>query len=340
MATSENVRSIPASWYHDQGVYVREQQCIFARNWIFVGHSENLKEQGHYVTSTIAGQPIVIVCNGPENLNGFLNLCRHRASQICSDESGQIPRFTCPYHAWSYDLAGRLINAPGFSGIEHSDFSLIPIRVDSWNGLVFACLDPEVESLESWLGDINQIANGFPSVTEMSFASVRSNNCDANWKNYSDNSAEGYHLGTIHPGLNHSLVKNQTRIEAHANGKFVGFEVVYRGTHVDSPGYWIYKFPGMLMHFSMEGFNIERVIPVDATHTRLERWFWFMPGVSGKDQEETIAFSNQVMEEDLGICARVQTNLEGGVYDTGLLSAEREPGTILFQQCVREALHE
>ena len=61
MATSENVRSIPASWYHDQGVYVREQQCIFARNWIFVGRGENLKEQGHYVTSTIAGQPIVIV---------------------------------------------------------------------------------------------------------------------------------------------------------------------------------------------------------------------------------------------------------------------------------------
>ena len=74
------------------------------------------------------------------------------------------------------------------------------------------------------------------------------------------------------------------------------------------------------------------------SRTLLERWFWFMPGVSEQQQDETISFSNQVMEEDLGICARVQTNLEGGVYDTGILSPEREPGTIFFQQCVREAL--
>jgi len=345
---SSLVESIPANWYFDPEIYALEQEKIFRKNWIFVTHADALGIPGEFVTETIAGQSVVLVRAGengsgsePDNgINGFLNLCRHRASPVCAAHQGELQRFTCPYHGWSYDLDGKLLHAPGFEDeLDKQRFGLIPVRVEVWNNLVFACLDPDVVTLEQWLGDIVKIAADYPSVASMEFDSVRTSDCGANWKNYSDNSAEGYHLGSIHPGLNRSLIKSQTCIQPYENGNFIGFNVTYKSeSELGSPGFWIYKFPGLLIHFSLSGFNIERIIPVDENSARMQRWFWFKSDIDASSRNETIAFSNQVMDEDMGICRLVQKNLQGGIYDTGVLSPEREPGTIFFQQCVRNAL--
>jgi choline monooxygenase len=337
-----SVQSLPASWYYDDEIFQREQKKIFEKNWTFIAQCTDLASPGQFVTSTIANQPVVIVRTSDGILKGFLNLCRHRASTLCAESNGNINQFTCPYHAWSYDLDGVLKNAPGFeigNDVDTRNFNLIPIEVDSWNGMVFACLDKGCVPLTDWLGDILNVSKQFPGLDEMDFEAMRSNHSDINWKNYSDNSAEGYHLSTIHPALRASLVGNQTRIKPFDNGKFVGFDVTYKGSGENgSPGYWIYKYPGLLLHFSMDSFNIERVIPVSSKRTVMQRWFWFMPIISNEERQQTMDFSNQVMDEDVGICTRVQQNLEGGVYQTGLLSREREPGTIFFQQCVKESL--
>ena len=334
------VQSLPAEWYHKEEIFQLELKKIFARNWSFVGSADELRNPGDYVTCAVANQSIVVVRDLQGGLRGFLNLCRHRASPLCIDKKGWIRQFTCPYHAWSYQLNGRLKQAPGFEwpGDVAEEMNLIPVQVGVWNGLVFACLDPDAISLWDWLGDIVAIAHDFPAVPEMKFTGFRSGSCQANWKNYSDNSAEGYHLATVHRELNASLVKGATRITPHENGKFVGFEVIYQGGESDSPGYWIYKFPGLLMHFSMNGFNIEKVTPTDRNHSMIERWFWFMPSVGRRDAEQIIGFSSRVMEEDIGICGRVQKNLEGGYYHKGVLSTVREPGTVCFQQWVRMSL--
>ncbi len=349
---SSLVESIPANWYFDAEIYALEQDKIFRKNWIFITHVDALAIAGEYVTETIAGQSVVLVRSGVNacdneadfrinnGIKGFLNLCRHRASPVCVAQQGELQRFTCPYHGWTYDLQGSLIQAPGFENqLDKKNYGLMPVRVEVWNNLVFASLDPDIISLEKWLGDIVTIAADFPSVAGMDFDSVRTNKCGANWKNYSDNSAEGYHLGSVHPRLNRSLIKSHTRIQSYQNGNFIGFNVTYKDqSEQGSPGFWIYKFPGLLIHFSMNDFNIERIIPVDEKSARMQRWFWFNPEIDSASRRETIEFSNQVMEEDMGICQLVQKNLQGGVYNTGVLSSEREPGTIFFQQCVRSAL--
>ncbi len=341
------VQSLPAEWYHKEEVFQLELEKIFATNWSFAGPADELQNPGDYVTCTVANQSVVVVRDLQGGLRGFLNLCRHRASPLCVDKKGRLRQFTCPYHAWSYHLDGRLKRAPGFewSGDGAGEMNLVPVQVGVWNGLAFACLDPDAIPLQEWLGDIAAIARDFPAVSEMKFTASRSRGCQANWKNYSDNSVEGYHLATVHRELNASLVNGATRVTPHENGKFVGFEVVYQGNQQgnpgerpDSPGYWIYKFPGLLMHFSLNGFNIEKVTPTDRNHTLIERWFWFMPSVDRRDAEQIARFSGRVMEEDIGICARVQKNLEGGYFRQGVLSAVREPGTICFQQWVRMAL--
>ena len=339
---TNTVQSLPANWYYDDDIYQRELKNIFEKNWTFIGRCADIANRGQFVTATIANQPVVVTRTSQGDLKGFLNLCRHRASTLCSESKGSVSQFTCPYHAWSYGLDGVLKNAPGFEigkDVDIENFSLIQIEVDTWNGMVFACLNKDCVSLADWLGDILNLSERFPGVSEMNFEVMRSSNSDINWKNYSDNSAEGYHLSTIHPALKASLVSRQTRIEPFENGKFVGFDVSYKGANEDgSPGYWVYKYPGLLLHFSMNSFNIERVVPVSPKRTIMQRWFWFMPSVDKEERMEIIEFSNQVMEEDVGICTRVQQNLEGGVYQTGLLSKAREPGTIFFQQCVKDSL--
>lgn len=334
------IQSLPATWYHDPDIFRQEQQQIFQQNWNYICPQDQLALPGEFVTSEIGGQSIVLVRSGETQISGFLNLCRHRASPLCRSNQGEIEEFVCPYHSWRYALEGNLVAAPGFEGkIDLQQFSLIPIRVASWNGLVFGCLSDECPDLLDWLGDIVDIAARYPVVNDLEYYSMRENDCPANWKNYSDNSAEGYHLGSIHPGLSAGLVRNRTRIKAYPNGQFVGFDVTYRDSEGnESPGFWIYKFPGLLLHFSESSFNIERVIPVNAVSAKMQRWFWFSPSMGESERNEAVEFSNQVMDEDMGICAAVQKNLEAGIYQTGVLSAEREPGTIFFQQCVRSAL--
>ncbi len=338
---SNIVESLPANWYHDEDIFLQEQKKIFKTNWIYITHSGELENPGQFITSTISGQSIVIVHTQSGELKGYLNLCRHRASMLCWESHGTVPQFTCPYHSWSYDLTGHLKNAPGFdldNDLDAKDYGLIEIRVDTWNGLVFACLDENIIGLNDWLGEVVTIADRFPSTSEMTFETVRTNNCDANWKNYSDNAAEGYHLPSIHPRLNIAMDSKKTEIKAYENGNFVGFDVRYKDDKGGSPGFWIYKFPGLLIHFSDTDFNIERIIPLSTGQCTIQRWFWFLPSVDANERAEILDFSTQVMEEDMGVCARVQKNLEGGVYKTGVLSKQREPGTIFFQSLVKQAL--
>ena len=234
--------------------------------------------------------------------------------------------------------------APGFEfgdlmgQLKQAELGLLPIRVECWNGLVFACLDLDAPSLLDWLGDIKEISTRFPDIGSLEFQEMRENEGPTNWKTYSDNSAEGYHLSSVHPNLDQSLVSEKTDIRSYENGQFVGFDVTYQGPGGDGEGFWIYKFPGLLLHFSQTGFNIERIIPIDATTTKMQRWFWFAVDVTDAERQSTMAFSNEIMDEDLGICLTVQRNLEGGKYHTGFLSSAREPGTIFFQSCLRSAL--
>ena len=337
------VKSLPAHWYANEEIFQLEQERIFSKNWSFVAHAGQIEKPGSFVTATIAGVSIIVLKSPEHGIRGFVNICRHRAAPLCTRETGEITRFTCPYHAWSYDLDGALLSAPGVDlgrDMDASKFGLIPVRVSSWNHLIFACLDRDCVSLSRWLGDIVSIAGDYPSLSEMDYACMQSNQCEINWKNYSDNSAEGYHLSRVHPELSRSLITRQTRIKVHENGQFVGFDITYKEGESVSPGYWVYKYPGLLMHFSLSSFNVEKVTPLGPTRTGMHRWFWFKPGVGEPQRKQVVSLSNQVIQQDMDICREVQKNLESGLFQDGMLFHDREPGTIYFQQCVRESLGE
>ena len=148
----------------------------------------------------------------------------------------------------------------------------------------------------------------------------------------------------VHQALGSSMLRESVKIDNYDNGQFVGFDVSYSDGSDASragKGFWIYKFPGLLLHFAEYAFNAESVFPLDANSIRLQRWFWSHAEKAEQHGVDTASIrpnSEKVIDEDIMICERVQTNLASGAYPGGLLSAAQEPGTIYFQQLVRAAL--
>ena len=336
--------TLPAKWYHDAAIYQRERKSIFGREWTLLARANQLEQAGDYVSASIADQPVFVIRQRDDTLAGFHNVCRHRASPILNDATGRCSVLRCRYHGWVYDLKGRLISPSGFaeSAFNKAEHGLFPLRIATWNGLVFGCLSETTPPLLDRLGDIVPIAKAYPAIENLVFAAEVVRDGRANWKTYGDNSAEGYHLAHVHPQLNQAIGDATVKIRGYENGRFVGFDVRYHGdSEVRSGnGFWIYQFPGLLLHFGQDSINIERVIPVGPGQIRLVRWFWFDADKTPEGQHHAIEDSKRVMNEDITVCEAVQANLEAGVYTKGVLSEQQEPGTIYLQQLVRAALSE
>jgi len=341
-------QTIPQHWYNSPDIFELEQDQIFRRHWWLITHEGQLAEPGDYLATTLCNWPIIVTRDQQGELRGFHNVCRHRAGPLVRDGSGNCRQFTCRYHAWRYDSTGNLLKTPGLrrdEEINYSQFSLFPIRVECWNSMIFVCLDEHSSDLRDWLGDVVKIAEAFPTNTSMSFLDEVEVTGKANWKAYGDNSCEGYHVGMVHKDLGDSMLREKVKIDGYANGEFVGFDVSYEasgGDHTrDGKAFWIYKFPGLLLHFGEYSFNAESVFPLGPDQIELKRWFWVdhkqteKRGINPADMQ---ASSEQVMGEDLEICELVQRNLDTGIYQTGHLSPREEVGTIYFQQLVRQAL--
>lgn len=339
--------TLPHHYYHDAAVYAYEREYIFRRHWWLVGVESSLAETGNYLALNLMKWPLVVVRDQQSKLRGFYNLCRHRAGPLVLEGTGHCRDFVCRYHGWRYACSGELLKTPGFEKGEIADpaeMGLLPVRVDSWNGLVFVCLDESAPDLKTWLGDIVSIAAGFDGTAAMHFDGEVIKHAAANWKTYGDNSCEGYHVGMVHKALGSSMLRESVDIDCYDNGEFVGFDVSYSSGKDQSragKGFWIYKFPGLLLHFADYAFNAETVLPLDSNSIQLQRWFWSHAKKAADNNIDTESIrpnSEQVIDEDINICERVQHNLSSGVYPGGTLSAQQEPGTIYFQQLVQRAL--
>jgi choline monooxygenase len=326
-------------------VFEREHELIFSKNWSVLARLDQLTRPGNYVGGEIGRFPVFVLRGNDDRLHGFHNVCRHRGGALVKPGTGRCNLtygVRCRYHGWAYGEDGHLVDTPGF--VAGADFDpasrgLIPIRIDTWRDIVFGCVDDDAPGLLSWLGDIPTIAEQFPFKAPLRYYREIVTEGDVNWKAYGDNSAEGYHVPFVHSQLNQAV--KRCVLETHENGKFVGFRIDYGpwGNLPASRGYWIYKFPCVLFHFSEYDFNVEQVYALDPRRVRLVHWFWRPDDDQPQDWYDEFAEGwRATMVEDMDICSETQRNLDVGVYKTGIMSPEREPGTIFFQKLVREAM--
>ena len=122
----EQASTIPASWYTDKRVFALEQETVFSNSWHFAARLDQLTSAGDYVTTEIAGEPVVIVRGSDEQIRGFFNACRHHAAAVMTEAAGNAPQMRCPYHGWTYSLEGDLKGTPDF----HEVCNSIELRMD------------------------------------------------------------------------------------------------------------------------------------------------------------------------------------------------------------------
>ena len=199
---------LPGRAYHDRAIYDWEVDEIFLRDWIAVGRAEEVPEPGAFARREVFGEDVLLVRGRDDVVRAFYNVCRHRGTCVEERVEGRAVRFQCPYHAWVYDLDGRLVRAKHTEDLEDFSFEtygLIPIRSETWGGFVFLCFADEsvTPPLREYTGDWSDHHAGFgrdPSTLRR--AARLEYDVAANWKIVAENYSECYHCPPVHPLLN------------------------------------------------------------------------------------------------------------------------------------------
>src|ERR671919_569413 len=152
-----HARTLPAEYYVSREYFEREMDRLFARMWICAGRTEQIEKPGQYFLRTVLGEPIIIT-RGTRGPNAFYNVCRHRGTRLCTADTGTFGgSIQCPYHAWTYDLDGRLIGAPHMDEVPHfrkEDYPLHRLGADVWDGHIFINLAGDGAPLGAQLGEL------------------------------------------------------------------------------------------------------------------------------------------------------------------------------------------
>ena len=187
-------------------LFQREQELIFSRCWIYLGHESEVERPGDYRRRTVAGRPLFFVRGKDGQVRVFLNSCPHRGAMICRRDAGNAEVLRCFYHAWSFNTKGELIGVPGRDAygpnFDRTELGLKePPRVDSYRGFYFLSFNPHVEDLRTYLAGARAYLDLVVDQAEEGMRVVPGSNkytIKANWKLLAENSLDGYHLVPTH----------------------------------------------------------------------------------------------------------------------------------------------
>ncbi len=343
-ATLDRALTIPAPWYTDERVYDLEMRTVFAGSWQMVCRLDQLSKPGQYVTSEIAGEPIVVVRGSDDLLRSFFNVCRHHAAAVVTEPEGTASQLRCPYHGWTYSLEGELKGTPDFSGVCNFDRSangLLPVEVGVWERWVFVRVEGN-DTLESFLG-----ADLVDQIRALEFANLHwlerhHYSFDCNWKVFVDNYLDGgYHVPHLHKGLDSVLDYSNYSIENGDRFCLQSSPIVSTGAEPETGAvrkgdralyYWIY--PNFMINWYQGAMDTNLVIPRGVQKTEVIFDFYF-PDISAAAREsnrQSIEVGQRIQDEDVSICKSVQRGLGSRAYTAGRLSVRREAGEHLFHR--------
>jgi Rieske 2Fe-2S family protein len=226
-------KTLPQKYFVSPDVFAEEQQKIFAKQWMLVGHQSQIAHAGDYVVVEVSVPPsqqgygvteesLIVIRDKSGEIHGFYNVCRHRGTRLKEDACGHASAIQCPYHAWTYALDGRLIGAPHMDevpGFDKADYSLRAVNLGLWEGFIFVNLAEAKDaatrlrseatarhapgdfiSLERWFAPL---AGKFSHWNLRRLRSAKRIEYDvqANWKLIFENYSECYHCPGVHPML-------------------------------------------------------------------------------------------------------------------------------------------
>ena len=305
--------------YRSDEVFAREQELIFAKCWLYLGHVTEIRNKGDFVSRRVAGRDLIFMRSRTGEVNAFYNSCTHRGTQVCRDKRGSAKNFSCPYHGWIYNTEGKLVSMnadEGFPDDMNADGKLdLPkvARLDQYQGFYFINFNPKAISLVDYLAGATDFLDSMCQQTEAELEVLpgeHSYAIKANYKYLCENSYDGYHLLPVHISYLEFLDERMKETGGPSAVEFISndFKKAGRGRGVGN-GH------GALESWVPTGRPVASWIPpwgpeikkeIDAKRTWLEQQY----GKERSDfisdvQKNLVIFPNLVINDNVGMIIRV-----------------------------------
>ncbi len=323
--------ALAARYYIDPEIHAAELSEVFARSWHLVGHQSQVGGPGRVLTATVGDEPIFVVNDGGQ-IRGFFNVCQHRGHELfppqraggdVTDTPGLI---TCPYHAWVYELDGRL--ASGRSR-EVGELCIPPVQVDRLAGFLFVNVDPDAPPLAHHAPGVEDELLGLAPQAETRVLTWRRTQViEANWKIAVENYNECYHCPNVHRSFTSGVVdpasyrvRPDGRVIRHT-ARGVPDERSRYTRPIDSDDYAaFYIWPASSFQcYPGQALNTYRWVPLGPDRTLLIREWWFDSPEPTEVQQGIIDLDwNTTVTEDLGLVESTQRGVRSRGYRPGPL---------------------
>jgi len=347
-AAHEEAVSLPAWTYCDPDFFELEKQIIFCRSWQLVCHVSDIPNPGDYHTLDLLGESLVTVRSTDGQIRSFHNVCRHRAAKLLDGPRGHCPgRITCPYHAWTYSLDGKLSGVPHretFQNLDASKHGLVALEQEMLFGFIFVRLSPGGPSLQEMAAPYMDELAVYRMEELVPQGRVTLRPRAVNWKNVADNYSDGLHINVAHPGLTRLFGKSY-RIEAQpwidkmsgvlrdtpskrfSERMYQQFLPRVEWLPAERQRLWTYfkLWPNVAFDIYPDQIDFMQFLPISPTETMIREIAYVHPD----DRREMRAarylnwrINRRVNLEDKALIERVQAGMQSSSYTVGPLSSE------------------
>jgi Rieske 2Fe-2S family protein len=349
--------TLPRHFYTDPQFYLAELDRFYVDRWICAGRVDQLAAAGDYFVRAIGTESLIVTRDARGDVHALFNVCRHRGTRLCEQPEGHfVDRIQCPYHAWTYDLSGRLLAAPHMGpDFSREDYPLHRAGCEVWDGHVFVQLGERRTPLADQLGDLpSRFANW--RMADLRRARQIVYDVKANWKLIVLNYNECLHCPTLHPALNrlhHYLGADNVAPTATYCGGAMGFKDGVETMSTDGrrrreylPGLtgsertqvaYFAIYPNLLLSLHPDYMMTHTLWP--RAHDRTEivcEWHFHPSELSrpGAQLDDAVEFWDVTNREDWWIAEQSQAGITSRAYRPGPYS-EREELLWSFDDIVR-----
>jgi len=203
--------SLPPRCYTDADFFDFEKEAVFSHEWLCVGRESWIPNPGDYFTSSVIGEPVIVVRNRDRTIGAMSAVCQHRA-MLVAEGRGNTETFVCPYHLWTYALDGRLIGAPAMdraSDFDKADVRLPAFKVELWMGFIFINFDANAPPLAPRLAAVTKVIEHWDPASADGPQPGNAGHHPWNWKVMLENNNDGYHANKLHRGPLHDFVPSE-----------------------------------------------------------------------------------------------------------------------------------
>lgn len=355
---ANDVHREPVRNYTDADKWKRECQILFRQSPLLLGLSADIAEPGAYRALTICDVPVLLVRGEDGVARSFVNVCRHRGAPIVEDERGKQRRYSCVYHAWTYDTAGCLVGLPSadaFDGIDRQEYGLRQLPLEERHGMLWGILTPGIDlDVKKWLGD--ELDREFAAFDFGSCEWFVSYSIDAaNWKLAMDTYFEAYHFSSLHRNtinlITYSDVIAFDTFNQHQRNGFPRRNVLDLRNAAETE--WepldymssIYKvFPNVAVTVAPEAVLISQVLPGPTVDTSITiQSTYSRTPIDSDERRATLDkrarfIRDVILEEDYFLNHKIGAGLLSGANEV-LTFGRNEPGLHHYHRMIEEFAH-